>query len=58
MFVFDADQNNRQVLMAANPAYEPAFTPDYKQVLTFAPQKDKPDQERLSRTWMLNAADR
>ncbi len=58
LFEFDADQTNRQTLMAANPAYEPAFTPDYTQVFTLSPQRDDPAQLRMASTWLLAPADR
>jgi hypothetical protein len=56
LLAFDADQTNRHKLMSINSGYEAAFTPDYKQVLTIAPNSAGGYQ--LQRTWLLNTADR
>jgi hypothetical protein len=56
LLVFDADQTNRQKLMPVTPGYEPAFTPDYKQVITIAP--DAKGVLQLQRTWLRNTVDR
>lgn len=59
LMVFDADQTNRHLLMSASPNYQPAFTPDYKRVVTFAPQKPSDAREvRLTSTWLRITADR
>jgi hypothetical protein len=37
LLVFDADKTNRHKLMGSAAVYGPAFTPDYKRVVTFVP---------------------
>jgi hypothetical protein len=57
LFVFDYDQTNRHTLLAATPAYLPAFAPDYKRLFTLTPP-DASGGTQMDRTWLRTAADR
>jgi PEGA domain-containing protein len=56
MVIFDYDNANRQIMMAADGHYEPAFTPDYKFAYTIAPNTN-PGQLDLYKTPLLTPAD-
>jgi hypothetical protein len=53
---FDYDQTNPHPLMAASPAYLPAFDPNYKYVYDLAPSSS--GQFALTQTSLLSPADR
>lgn len=55
--VFDYDNNNRQTLVAARPAYEPAFDSSYRTLYAFMPAKDNAKQTVLAATPLLTPAD-
>jgi hypothetical protein len=56
LFVFDADQTNRRKLVTTAAAYDAAFTPDYKRVVTLAPTATGAYQ--LQYTWLRTTPDR
>jgi hypothetical protein len=56
LLVFDADKTNRHKLMASTAAYGPAFTPDYKRVVTFVSTATGAYQ--LQYTWLRTTNDR
>lgn len=55
LLVFDFNSTNKQTLVAANPAYVPFFSPDYKYVNLLAPGKDSP--QALNRTPLRTTED-
>jgi hypothetical protein len=57
LLVFDYDNANQQVLVAADSRYEPAFSPDYKFLYTMTPGTAA-GQSDLDQTSLLSAADR
>jgi hypothetical protein len=60
LLIFDYDDTNQQLLVAANPAYLPAFSPDYKFLYTLAPNVSagaKSGQTDLNQTSLLIPAD-
>lgn len=56
LVIFDYDDRNHQALVSANPAYLPAFAPDYKFLYVFAPVPGS-GQTALSQTSLLTPAD-
>ena len=56
LVIFDYDHTNQQTLTGNNPAYLPAFAPDYKYVYTLAPTATAP-QTQLDQTPLLVPAD-
>jgi hypothetical protein len=58
LYVFDADHKNSLGLMNVAGGYQPAFTPDYKRVLTIAPSATTAGQHDLQRTWLRTTPDR
>jgi hypothetical protein len=64
LLMFDYDDTNQQKLVTADPAYLPAFSPDFKFVYTLAPDTaaspkpgPKPGQTVLNQTSLLTPAD-
>ena len=55
--VFDYDDTNQQILMAASSQYLPAFAPDYKNVYALVPSAAA-GQFEFTQTSLLTAADR
>lgn len=55
--VFDYDNNNRQTLVAARPAYEPTFDASYRTLYIFTPAKSDTKQTVLAATPLLVPAD-
>jgi hypothetical protein len=54
--IFDYDDTNQQALVAASPAYLPAFAPDFKFVYTLTPAPS-PGQTNLNQSSLLAPAD-
>ncbi len=60
LLMFDYDDTNQQSLVAADPAYLPAFAPDFKFVYNMAPNTAAsalPGQTNLNQTSLLTPAD-
>ena len=60
LLMFDYDDTNQQSLTAANPAYLPAFAPNFKFVYTLAPNTATahvPGQTNLNQASLLTSAD-
>jgi hypothetical protein len=55
--IFDYDGTNQQTLVAASPAYLPAFAPTFKFIYTLAPSTTTAGQEVLNQTSLLAPAD-
>lgn len=61
LMMFDYDDTNQQIMVTANPAYRPAFSPDFKFVYTLSPATSASNvpagQVNLNQTSLLTPAD-